>query len=75
MKVNPGSKCELVVGCELEVLEVVGGLETGHRLRRVGCISEGAVESGVEAESSSGDCEFETGGGVDIGAGGDDIGR
>ena len=72
MKVNPGSKCELVVGCELEV---VRGLETGHRLRRVGCISEGAVESGVEAESSSGDCEFETGGGVDIGAGGDDIGR
>ena len=39
------------------------------------CISEGAVECGVEVESSSGDFECETGGGVDIGAGGDDIGR
>ena len=52
IKVKTGSKLELVVGCDIEV--VVGGLETGHRLRCVGCISEGAVDCGVEAESSNG---------------------
>ena len=55
MKDKTVSKFELVVGCDIEV--VVGDLETGYRLRRIGCISEDAVDCGVEVESSSGDCE------------------
>ena len=54
MKDKTGSKFELMVGCDIVV---VGDLETGCRLRRMGCINADAVDCGVEFESSSGDCE------------------
>ena len=73
MKFKTGSKLELVVGCDIEV--VVGDIETGHRLRRVGCISVGAVDCGVEAENSDGGCECAIGGDMELGAGRGGIGR
>ena len=73
MKVKTGCRLELVVGCDIEV--VVGDLETGHRLRRVGCISVGAVDCGVEAENSVGGCECAIGVDMELGAGRGGIGR
>ena len=44
MKDKTGSKFELMVGCDIVV--VVGDLETGYRLRRMGFISADAVDCG-----------------------------